>query len=262
MAKSASKFYSIMVVGNNPDELMAKYKIGSKVEKYLKYKYLDAEKVQKNTIKIFDQMLDNYKTFNLSKYQVDVLQEKLKAIKNMTPFEYYQTISYGCTYDENGDAWSDINPNGKWNSYFKGNHFSVPLINNKGEEVTSELNRNINWKLLHLADASIYELVWDMVMEGKKPENEEEQRLYDNMKNREVYFSNFKNKDEYVAHNSAYWNYAYLDSNGWVDVDDKGMTEMDWITNFFNRFITKLNPTDKITIFEFTRNNDEEDDDE
>jgi len=257
MSNTPSKFYSVMVVGDNPEELMEKYKIGSKVEKYIKFKYLDAEKLQKNSLKMLGQVIEKYNALNLSKYQVDGLVERMNAIKNMTPFEYYQTITYGCTYDDEGNAWSDENPNGKWVNYQKGNHFSVPFINNMGEEVTSEINSKINWKLLHLHDAELYERVWELAKEGREPVNEDEQIIRDNMMNKQVYLSKFKNKEAYVAHNSAYWNYAYLDKNGWIDIDDEGIKDIDWIQNFYNRFVKPLKPQDRVTIFEFTRNSDD-----
>lgn len=257
MSNTASRFYSVMVVGDNPTELMEKYKNDLKVEKYLKYRYLDAEKLQKNSIKILSQLIDNYQSLDLTKFQIDALNEKLKSIRNMSAFEYYQTITYGMDYDDEGNAWTDVNPNGKYNVYQKGNHFSLPLINNKGEEVTSELNKNINWKLLHMANSNLYELVWELVKEGKEPSNDEEKQIYNNMINREAYFENFKDKDDYVIRNSAYWNYAYLDENGWKDIDDSKMKDADWIKNFYKNFITKLNPDDRVTIFEFTRNLDD-----
>ena len=46
------KFFTIMVVGDNPDELMSKYAIDLTVPKYIKYHYLDAEKMKANAIKI------------------------------------------------------------------------------------------------------------------------------------------------------------------------------------------------------------------
>lgn len=246
-----------MVIGDNPTELMEKYQNDLKVEKYIKYKYLDADKLHKNSIKILSQIVNNYQDLNLTKFQIDTLQEKLKTIKNMTSFEYYQTITYGMDYDDEGNAWSDVNPNGKFNTYQAGNHFSLPLINYNGEEVTSEYNKNINWKLLHMSNASLYELVWEMVQEGKEPSNEEEKKIYENMKNRETYFSNFKDKEDYVIRNASYWNYAYLDSNGWQDLDDSKLKDSEWIKKFYQTFITKLNPNDKVTIFEFTRNLDD-----
>lgn len=258
MANSASKFYSVMVVGDNPDALMEKYQIGKKVDKYIKYKYLDADVMRENAIKVLSEIIEGGKSFGLNKFQTDMLGEKLKAIKNMTAFEYYQNLTRGCTIDDNGDAWSDMNKEGKWNTYQKGNHFSIPLINRDGNEVMSDINSRINWKLLHMANASLYELVWEMVMEGKEPSNEEEQKIYNNMKDRTVYFSNFKNKEEYVKHNSAYWNYAYLDENGWKDMDDCEGKDIEWVSSFYEKFVVPIKPEQRVTIFEFTRNSDEE----
>lgn len=258
MAHTASKFYSVMVVGNNPEELMEKYRIGLKVEKYLKYKYLDAEKMQKNSIKIFSQMINDYKSFNLTKYQVDILSERLKAIKNMTPFEFYQIQTQGCSYDDEGNAWSDKNPNGKWNNYQKGNHFSIPLILKNGQQITSCPNEEIDWSKMHRVDEKFYERVWDLVHGLLAPETEDDDAIMVNMSNKENYFSNFKDKEDYVLRNTSYWNYAYLDENGWIDLDDS-KNDTEWIKNFYNKFIKKLNPTDRVTIFECTKNSDEED---
>jgi len=257
MAQTASKFFNVMVVGNNPEELLKKYKIGEKVEPYIKYHYLDAEKIQKNSIKILTELCKNYKTFQLSKFHLNALQEKLKSIKNMSPFEYYQAITYGCTYDENGDAWCDVNPNGKFNSYQKGNHFSNPLILHNGEESYFSVNGKIDWGKMHLANAPLYSRTWDLAVGDCIPENENEVTIKKNTQNNQVYFSKFKDKEEYVRYSSSYWNYAYLDENGWVDADDaKSMNE--WITTFYNKFVTQLKPTDIVTIFECSKNDDDE----
>jgi hypothetical protein len=97
-----------------------------------------------------------------------------------------------------------------------------------------------------------YEIVWKLIKEGKKPSSEEEETLFNNMKDNVNYFANFKNVDEYVIHNCAYWNYAYLDKDGWQDMDDD-KDYSSWISTFFDKFVTKLNPNDKITIFECTK---------
>lgn len=257
MGHSASKFYSVMVVGENPEELLAKYKRGLKVKEYVKYRYLDAEKLQKNSVKILNEVCNNYRNFNLSNFQVDAIKEKLKAIKNMTPFEYYQTITYGCKYDENGDAWSDINPDGKYNSYQKGGHFSKPLILNNGETTTSAYCKDINWEQMQYGEAPLYSLAWKLAVEGQEPKNEQEAEIKSNMEHQKAYLSKFKNMDDYVSYCASYWNYAFLDENGWIDMDDKG-SQKDWINNFYKRFISKLKPTDKVSIFEYNRNSDED----
>lgn len=260
MANTASKFYSVIVVGKNPQQLMEKYEIGKKVESYIKYRYNDAEKLKNNNISILSNICQNYKDFNLTKYQFDILTEKIKALKNMSPFEYYQTISYGCIYDENGDAWCDENPNGKWNAYQTGNHFSIPLITKDGKETMSALNKDIDWSKMHMANSQLYSLVWEMVKEGKEPSNDQEKQIYENMIDKDAYFSNFKDKNDYIIRNSAYWNYAYLDSNGWIDIDDGKGSDIEWINNFYSRFIEKIKPNDLVTIFEFSRETEEKED--
>ena len=67
--------------------------------------------------------------------------------------------------------------------------------------------------------------------------------------------SNFKDKDAFVSHNCAYWCYAYLDKDGWKDFD----TEKDpnWVTSFYDKFVSKISDDETITIFEFSRRNDD-----
>ena len=65
MAQTNSKFYSLMVVGNNPKGIIEKYGSDYKSEPYVKYKYLNAEKYQKNAIKVIKAMLDNIDTVKI-----------------------------------------------------------------------------------------------------------------------------------------------------------------------------------------------------
>ena len=75
------------------------------------------------------------------------------------------------------------------------------------------------------------------------------------MKDKTTYFSNFKNKEDYVNYSTRYWNYAFVDKDGWIDVDTYGGDEKEWINTFYERFISKLNPNDLITIYECSVNN-------
>jgi hypothetical protein len=92
------------------------------------------------------------------------------------------------------------------------------------------------------------------VVDGREPQNDQEKTIYESMKDREAYFENFKSKEAYVTYSTAYWNYAYADKNGWVDVDDDGNEER-WINDFFPRFVEKLKPNDLVSIFECSINN-------
>lgn len=249
---NGSKIFTVMVVGDNPEELMKQYDANLTVDKYIKYKYLDAEKMRSNSIKILEEIIKDHKKFNLNIYQVDSIKDRIKSIKSMTTFDYYSELTNGLYIDNNGDAWSEENPNGKWQTYKLGDYFSLPLILENGETTHSSIAKNINWFNMHMQNKHTYDTVWDLVHGIKEPITDEEKTLYNNMKDNTNYFLRFKNKDEYVIHNCAYWNYAYLDEHGWKDMDD-AKSDIEWISNYFDNFCSNLKENDKVTIFECTK---------
>ena len=252
--KMGSKFFTVMVVGDNPEGLMAKYDKALTVKPYIKYKYLDAEKLRNNAIKMLSNIVENYDKFAMSEYQRDYFKERFKAISGMTPFEYYSTITEGLYYDKEGNALCEENPDGKWDKYNIGKNYSYPLKLKDGKEVYQALAGDVNWDEMHMKTDSVklFETIWALVMEDDDPSDADEENLKKAWINKKNYLSNFQNVDQFVSHNCAYWNYAYLDENGWVDVDDEG-DEIKWVSSFFERFIEPLKENDKITIYEFSR---------
>ena len=91
-------------------------------------------------------------------------------------------------------------------------------------------------------------------MEGKEPSNDEELLVYNNMKNKTAYFKKFVNKEKYVSFSTCYWNYAYVDENGWIDINSSP-SEYEWVEGFYDKFVANLKPTDKVTIYECSTNN-------
>ena len=251
MAKS--KFLSIMVIGNEPDKLMAKYDKALKVEPYVKYRYLDAKKLRNDAIKILSEIVANPDKLTLNSFQVDYFKERLKAVNGMTPFEYYSTITHGLYYDENGDALSEENPNGKWDKYMLGRNFSYPLKLKDGREIYQASAKDIDWDSMHMNHeyVRLFQAIWELVMEDAEPNNKQEKDLKDNWITKKNYLSNFKTKDDFVSHNCAYWNYAFLDENGWLDMDG-AKDEKEWINNFYERFISNLKDDDLVTIYEYS----------
>lgn len=250
-----SKFFTVLVKGDEPEKLMSKYDASLKVKPYIKYKYLDAEKLKQNSVKILTDIINKHDLFGLKKDALDFYKEKLKAISSMTSFDYYTFITSGMFYDEDGNALSEENPNGKWDKYNLGKNFSYPFKLVDGSESYQAYAKDINWELMHMNTdrVKLFETIWALAIDGDDPSDENEAKLKELWESRKNYLSNFKSADEFAAHNCAYWNYAYLDENGWVDMDDsKGETE--WITNFFDRFIEPLDDKAKLTIFEYSHN--------
>ena len=253
----ASKFFTVLVVGDDPESLMAKYDKALKVKPYIKYKYLDAEKLKKNAIKMLSSVVDNADKFAMSNYQLDYLKERLKAINGMSTFEYYRTITDGLYYDDEGNALSEENPEGKWDKYNIGKNFSYPFKLKDGKEEYQAQVGDVDWDSMHMSVDAVrmFEIIWALVVDDDDPSDEEEVNIKKNWITKKNYLSNFSNVDQFVAHNCAYWCYAYLDENGWKDVDDEG-DELKWVSNFFDRFIKPLKDGTKVTIYEFSRSSD------
>ena len=252
MAKG-SQVFTVLVVGENPQELLKKYNMNLEVEQYVKYKYLDAKKMKDNSTKIMEEIIASPKKFNLNDYFLDALKDRLRTLKEMTDFEYYQELTKGLFYDENGDALSTENPNGKWQTATLGKNFSLPLILKDGSQAHEGRANKVDWDAMHMNNTHVYEILWAMVKGGRTPSNEHERTLYENMKDNTNYFNKFKNVDDYVVHNCAYWNYAYLDENGWKDIDDGGK-DTEWIATYFDKFIEPIRNKDvKVSVFECTK---------
>lgn len=245
----SSKIFTVMVVGDNPEELMEQYNINHKVTQYCKYKYLDAPKLRAKAILLMKELLNNIDKLSLGQFHVDYFTNKLQDLEGMSDFEYYQELTQGLTYDENGDAWSSENPNGKWTTCKIGDFLSVPLPLKDNTQTHQAFNKDIDWDKIHMFDKELYEITWDLVHGLRTPINEQEEKILKNMSPQTNYFASFPNKEAYVVHNSAYWNYAFLDKNGWVDIDS-AESQQKWITEYYDRFINNLQPNDKVTIFE------------
>ena len=254
MGDSNSKFFNVMVVGDNHKELMDKYSLDLQVESYVKYEYLKADKYLSNAIKALDNILSNADKIGIEPNVKESLSQRIRILKKMTPFEYYRELTDGLYYDENGNALSTENKDGHWKTARIGRNFALPLKLKDGSESYSARMDDIDWFAMNEPTA-LYEAAWEMVVDGREPTNAEEERVYESMKDKATYFSNFKDKEDYVNYSTRYWNYAFVDKDGWVDVDTYGGDEKEWINTFYERFISKLNPNDLITIYECSVNN-------
>ena len=252
MAQTNSRFFSVMVVGDNHKELMDKYSLDLEVDSYVRYEYLKADKYQSNSIKALDNLLSHGDEIGLEPQVKESLERRIKTLKGMTPFEYYRELTDGMYYDENGNALSTENPNGHWKTARIGKNFSLPLKLKDGTESYSAKACDIDWDAMN-EPTELYEAAWEMVVDGREPTNEQEERVYESMKDKSAYFSNFKNKEDYVTYSTSYWNYAFVNKDGWVDMVNED--ERKWINNFYDRFIATLDPNDLVTIYECSVNN-------
>lgn len=247
-----STFFTVMVVGNNPYDLMSKYDSNLKVNKYIKYYKKDAKKYLENSIEILNEILKNHEKFDLTTFQIDFFKDKIQSLKSKKYNDYYNEISKDLILDADGNAWCDINPNGKWQTFNLGSNFSIPLKLKDGKESNTALKKDIDWNKMHMVNTEVYQLAWDLYHKIKKPQNAEEELILHNMSNQQNYFNKFNSIDEYITYNCAYWNYAYLDKNGWVDIDDVKDSNK-WISEFYEKFVLPIKDSELITIFECSK---------
>lgn len=255
MAQTNSKFFSVMVVGEDPKTIMEKYSIDKKVEPYVKYKFLQAEKYKEAAIKVSQKLLEDASLAMINPQMKQALEDNVKRLKSLSTFEYYQQLTDGMYYDENGNALSDKNPDGKWKTSHIGRNFSLPLITHDGREVYSARAKDVAWEKMHLVNTDVYAAAWELVVDDRDPQTPEEEKIKENMGNKQMYFSKFHDKEHYVKYSTAYWNFAYVDDKNWFDMSQ--IDESAWIEHFYDRFVDRLNPDDLVTIYECTTNDDD-----
>jgi len=245
---SEAKLFTLMVVGDKPDELVSKYDSNLKVEPYIKYYYKDIAKYKKKAIKIAQELVDNANKLELTDFMKEYFKEKVTDLKNLSDFEYYTTICNDCSFDEDGNALSTENPNGKWISCRIGRNLCTPLKLKNGSESLQARAGDVDWGKMHMVNVDLYSTAWQLFNKEREPKTEEEKQIYENIKNQKKYFESFKSEEDYVNYCCSYWCYAYLDENGWFDAD--GHKDYNWITSFYDKYVKTLKPDSYISLYE------------
>ena len=248
MEENKSKFYSLMVVGDNPLEMIKKYDATMEVEPYVKYRYDDAGKIKKKAIKLMQDIIDNSDKVSLTNIMIDYLKERIKNLISISDFEYYSTLTDGLEINSDGDAITTENPDGKYKTCRVGKNLCIPLTLKDGSSSFSAKAGDVDWGKMHMANCDLYRISWELYNGEREPQNSQEKSIYDNIKNQKRYFEAFENVENYIKYNCSYWNYAYLDNNGWHDASDRKNYE--WITSFYDKYVLPLKYGDVVTIFE------------
>lgn len=238
--------FVVIVAGEDYNELLEKYDKNKYNEYRVIYKYEDAERIKDYYIRFQEEII---KDDSISLESKENALNDLKMVKEMDNDDFYFDFTSDFDYDENYNAISNENPNGKYSYYSIGKHFSIPFILKDNTTSFSAKKNEINWNKMFNYDRELYETTWDLVMNGKTPETEQEKTIYNNMKHRVNYFKDFGDKDTYVNSNTAFWSYAFLsEETGWVDMEN--YEQFVWINNYYNTFIKNLPENIKLHIIE------------
>ena len=248
MTKEDYRRFVCVVAGDNADELMKKYDSKKEVDKYLVYRYEDAEKIRQQYINMYEKVVASDSVSQNDRADV---MELLNNIKNVNSDDFYLDLTVDYELDqETGDAYSTKNPDGHWMEYGHGGSFSVPFVLKDGTTTYKAKKGDIDWPKMHHHGIETYTAVWETVVEGRKPANEFEEKLYNNMKNANGYFQKFGTKENYVASCTAFWGYAFLsEEKGWLELEPN-MNQFAWMNGFYDNFIVPLPDDTMLTIFE------------
>lgn len=252
MAIDQYNHFVAIVAGENPEVLMAPYDKNIETDVRVAYRYADAAILRNHYIKVYE-AISSSDTIPDGPFKEDA-KDKLAIIRNQSPQEFFLDLTDDYPHDINtGDALTKENPNGKWLSYKMGQLFSVPFVLKDGTESFQARKGDINWELMHGHGKEIYKRAWEMVMEGSEPQGDYETQIYDNMKNRTEYFKKYETKENYVLVNTAFWGYAFVTKNGWLELEDD-MDQFTWVSNFYDSFIDPLPDDTLLTIYECRKN--------
>ena len=256
-------YRTILVIGDNHQEIVKKYSADTKVKPYIKMRYEDASKERKKHLKLIENLLTD-KRISLTPTQYDIFKEDYLNIRNMSDIEYFNMMTEGCTYDsETNDAYTDENPNAFYKYERCQQHrlevtgeegdFSDPFPLIDGTKSYSAHFNDIDWKKIHMNPRKqhLSQRVWELVIEEDEPQNEMEEQLKEKMSARIRYFTdNFNNKEEYIKHSCCLWYWGIATDKYYEEVNYK-MSDLGWCTNFFDKYIKKLKKTNPlITIYE------------
>ena len=251
-------FRTVLVIGENPDEIIKKYDAENITGKHLFFKRDEAEQHRKNKILLLKKSLDDT---HFTEQQKELTREYIEILSEMTDLEYFLDLTEGCEYDnETGDAYKEYNPN----SFYKAPRSPQKTLEKIGEEsgfcnpfklkddyiAYSAYKDEIDWGLNHLHNKHVYEIAWDMIVNGKEPRTEAEETIKKNMGNRKGYFENFKDKEDYVSYCTSFWAYGVATNDKYEDGDELGVSMNEWIKNFYNKYIKDLPEDTLLTLYE------------
>lgn len=254
----ASNFRTLLVIGKDHERIAAKYSSNTRVDKYQRHELNQAPKIHQEYLALIQSSIDALKDKEGQEGMLSAYEDLYEEYKAMDDFEFFQVISSGCEFDEDGNAISDENPDAHYeyercyddrirkDQSFEA-PFSDPLILKDGTKAYSAKVGDVDWSKVHLYKAPIYEAVWEMCVEGRKPRNEDEEVGYNVMSNKKLYFQNFRNKEEYVGHCTAFWTYGVATEDGYTECSGR---DIDWTNGFYDRFIKNLDPSETVSIYE------------
>lgn len=259
MAKSVMKTVLVISYENeDPHEIAIKYSADMTVDPYVVMRRDEAGRKKKE----FEELLENViksKELPLSEKSREYYKDLLYTVKEMTDEDYFLERTRDYEYDEEGNAISTTNPNAHY-KYPRCFQFRLDMTGEEAEfsnpfhlkDSTLAYQAHvseIDWERENGYNRRLYENAWDICVNGKEPLTEEEKLIKEKMANRTEYFAQFKDREQYVKHSTAFFTYGVA-TEEWYKEVDYSISDMDWVSGFYDRFIKNLEGDPLLSIYE------------
>lgn len=248
--------YSVMVLSDEDtcvEELLAPFDESIEVPEYQRYsKQQLIENKRADLLRyrdgLYAEYLKNpmeYKLKNKNEGHIKYISEDFpKLLENIDDDEviYKEAISWyePESIDETGGILSTYNPKSKWDWYVEGGRWSGSLKLKDGGTTDSAYADEIDFSPSK-EDSDYYGRVWDLVVEGVKPENDDEDFTSKYYK-KESFLNKYGSKERYIEVSTAFSTYAVLTPDGeWHEPGEMGWwgvshasdeEEKDWYDNY------------------------------
>lgn len=251
-------FRTILVIGDNPDEIIEKYSEDYEIKPHIFLKRCEAEKHRENHIRLLSEMSNDNR---ISETRRTLIKDYIVSLQDMTELDYFLDVTNGCTYDKDTyDAYTTKNNN----AFYKNVRSPQKVFEKTGEESGfcnpfklyddfisySAQKDEIDWHLNHLHNQDIYKAAWELVVDNREPISEDEKTIKDKMKNRIKYFENFKSKEEYILYSTAFWTYGIASADKYEEIGMNNETDIKWVCDFYDKYIKNLNGNTRLTLYE------------
>ena len=248
----------ILVVGDNPDEIVKRYDLTTKVEPYVVHKFDNMKSDRKKAIKTLSTILANKDIIPLTSYLSSSIENLVDNLSRMTDFEYYLKICDGCRFNEDtGDAISDRNQLAEYQYAMRYDEmcrvtgenvgFILPFTLKDGTIAFKAKKGDINWKEVHNAQEDEYKTIWELCVEKREPVDDEERKIYEDNYQSVNYFNTFKVMEDYITHNCSFWcDGIIIDGKYIKNTGD----QRDWEAKFFKKYIKPLSDDTLLTLYE------------
>lgn len=250
---------TVLVVGDNHQDIIKKYSADTKVEPYVKYRFSDVDNIL-NKYKLVLKELLNENIINLTPSQQDECKQLYLKLNSISKEDFYKELTKDYTIDANtNDAISDINPNAfyqnekcyqeKLEKTDEESVFSNPFILKDGSKAYIAHYNDIDWDKMHLYNTDIYRRVWELCVNEDEPKDDVEKQIKETMQMRTNYFNSFNNCEEYVAHSCSFWTYGIATEEYYKELDNETSDKL-WVSNFYNNFIKPIKDNPLLSIYE------------